>query len=265
MKRKSICVGLVLVGLCVGAAVFAPVLSPCDPQAQELSRAFAGIGKEHVLGQDRLGRDILSRIIFGARSSLLVGISTVAVSLFVGLTVGTAAGYSGGVIDEFFMRAVDILQAFPGILLAIAFTAVLGPGLAHVVLALSILGWVGYARMARGQALSLRSHDYVLAARSLGMKESRIMIRHVIPNLLTPLVVQATFGMASAILAESSLSFLGLGAQEAPSWGRMISEGTEFLSQAPHMTIFPGMAIMCVVLGLTLLGEALHETMNVKS
>jgi len=262
MKNRMLWNGVSIVALCMGMTVFAPLLSPYPPQGQELTRAFSGPGRDHWLGQDRLGRDILSRVLFGARPSLLVGIGTVMLSLFIGLTVGTIAGYSKGLGDEFFMRIVDILQAFPGILLAIALTAFMGPSIMNIIIALSALGWVGYARVARGQALSLGSSEYILAARAMGTGEARILLRHMIPNLLSPLIVQASFGMASAILAESSLSFLGLGAQGVPSWGKMISEGTEFLSQAPHLTIFPGMAIMIVVLGFTLLGEGLREAMD---
>ena len=262
MKNKTLWLGAIIVALCLGMAVFAPVFSPYPPQGQELPRAFSAPGRDHWLGQDRLGRDILSRVLFGARPSLLVGIGTVLLSLIIGLTVGTIAGYSKGLGDELFMRIVDILQAFPGILLAIALTAFMGPSIMNIIIALSVLGWVVYARVARGQALSLRSREYILAARAMGTGEARILFRHVIPNLLAPLIVQASFGMASAILAESSLSFLGLGAQDVPSWGKMIYEGTEFLSQAPHLTIFPGMAIMIVVLGFTLLGEGLREAMD---
>jgi peptide/nickel transport system permease protein len=189
----------------------------------------------------------------------------VSISLLIGLTIGSISGYYGGFVDELFMRVVDILMAFPGILLAIAMVAVLGPSLNHVILALCLIGWVGYARLVRGQVLYVRELEYVTAAHALGASPARIITCHLIPNLIAPVIVEATFGMAGAILAEASLSFLGLGVQPpTPSWGAMLNEGREFLLFAPHATTFPGLAIMLVVLGFNFLGDGLRDYLDVK-
>ncbi|MGH7831024.1 MAG: ABC transporter permease, partial [Candidatus Binatia bacterium] len=210
-------------------------------------------------------RDIFSRILYGSRVSLLVGISTVAISLVIGLTVGSLSGYFGGWLDQLLMRLVDILMAFPGILLAIAFTSVLGPSLRHVILALCLIGWTGYARLVRGEILLLREKEFIHAARALGGNTGRIILFHMVPNLLPPLLIQATFGAAGAILAEGALSFLGLGAQPpTPSWGSMLNEGRQFLLVAPHLTTFPGLAIMLVVLALNLVGDGLGDRLDKK-
>src|SRR5581483_7016175 len=199
-NRSWLHAGAVIVLLLVVMALFAPALAPCDPLAQNLDQDLRASSRAHWLGTDKLGRDILSRTIYGARISLLVGAAA-----------GSVAGYFGGWVDQLLMRAIDILMAFPGILLAIAFTAVLGPGLDHVVLALCLIGWTGYARLVRGEILSLRERDFIQAARSLGCPPQRIVLRHLLPNILAPLIIQATFGLAAAIVAEGSLSFLGLG------------------------------------------------------
>ena len=214
----------------VATAVLAPVLAPHDPARQDLARDLQLFSADHPLGTDKLGRDILSRTMFGSRVSLLVGISTVIISLAIGLLVGSLSGYYGGWLDQLSMRAVDILMAFPGILLAIAFTAVLGPGLHHVILALCLIGWTGYARLVRGEILSLKEKEYIQAARAAGCSPARVIVRHLFPNLLPPLLIQATFGLAGAIIAEGSLSFLGLGVEPStPSWGSMLNEGRQFL------------------------------------
>ncbi|HVO95229.1 MAG TPA: ABC transporter permease, partial [Terriglobales bacterium] len=218
---------------------------------------------EHPLGTDKLGRDILSRTIYGGRISLVVGIATVALSLTLGFLLGSVSGYFGGWVDQTLMRLVDALMAFPGILLAIAFTAVLGPGLDHVVLALCLIGWTGYARLVRGEILSLREREFIQAARALGCAPTRIILRHLLPNLLPPLMIQATFGLAAAIVAEGSLSFLGLGvAPPTPSWGSMLNDGRQFLLVAPHLTTYPGLALMITVLALNLVGDALQERLE---
>jgi peptide/nickel transport system permease protein len=205
----------------------------------------------------------LSRLIYGARISLLVGVVTVAVSGAVGVLIGSLSGYFGGWLDQLLMRLVDILMAFPGILLAIAFTAVLGPGLDHVILALCLIGWTGYARLVRGEILSLREREFVQAARALGCKPSRMILRHLLPNLLPPLMIQATFGLAAAIIAEGSLSFLGLGVEPpTPSWGAMLNEGRQFLLVAPHLTTYPGLTVMLTVFALNLVGDALQEKLE---
>lgn len=247
------------------AALLAPHLAPYDPFIQNLSRGLEGPSREHWMGLDRLGRDILSRVLYGSRVSFTVGISVVSVSLGLGVLVGTIAGLAERWLDELLMRLVDILQAFPGILLAVALTAVLGPSLRNVVLALCVLGWVGYARIVRGQILAVRELEFIAAARALGAGSWRLAGRHILPNILAPVIVEATFGMAGAITAEAGLSFLGLGVQPpAPSWGTMLAEGRSYLLVAGHLTIFPGLAIALVVLGLNFLGDALRDRLDVQ-
>ena len=263
---KRLSIGLLILTLFILIALFAPWLSPFDPLAQNLKEGLAAPSAEHWLGQDKLGRDILSRIFHGARISLWVGVMTVSISLSIGLAVGAAAGLFGGWVDDLLMRLVDLFLAFPGILLAIAFAAVLGPSLRNVILSLSIMGWVGYARLIRGQILVAREEEYVAAARALGAGPFRLIARHLLPNILAPVVVEATFGMAGAIVTEASLSFLGIGVQPpTPSWGSMLSDGRSFLLLAPHLTTFPGLAILLVVLALNLLGDRLRDRLDVKS
>ena len=259
-------VGAMLVALIVACAMFAPKLAPYNPNRQNLGNDLKVFTPDHPLGTDKLGRDILSRTIFGSRISLLVGVSTVGVSISVGLLIGSISGYFGGWSDQVLMRSGDILLAFPGILLAIAFTALLGPGLDHVILALCLIGWTGYARLVRGEILSSREQDYVQAARALGCSPARVIIFHLIPNLLPPLLIQATFGLAGAITAEGSLSFLGLGVEPpTASWGSMLNEGRQFLLVAPHLTTYPGLAIMLTVFSLNLLGDALQNRLQSRS
>src|SRR5918992_1664690 len=255
--------GIAILLLFSDAALLAPVIAPHDATRQNLANDLVPYSSDHPLGTDKLGRDVLSRLIYGARVSLTVGLATVALSLAIGLVVGSLSGYWGGWIDQSLMRLVDILMAFPGILLAIAFTAVLGPGLNHVVLALCLIGWTGYARFVRGEILSLREREFIHAARALGCRPARTILRHLLPNLLPPLLIQATFGLAAAIVAEGSLSFLGLGVEPpTPSWGSMLNEGRQFLLVAPHLTTYPGLAIMMTVLGLNLVGDALQNRLQ---
>jgi peptide/nickel transport system permease protein len=264
-KNKLALVGALTIFILIVTAVFAEFIAPYDPLKQSIEEGLVPPGQEHWFGQDKLGRDMLSRVIYGSRISLRVGISTVSISLLVGLTIGSISGYYGGLVDEVFMRIVDILMAFPGILLAIAMVAVLGPSLNHVILALCLIGWVGYARLVRGQVLYLRELEYVAAAHALGASPARIITLHIVPNLIAPVIVEATFGMAGAILAEASLSFLGLGVQPpTPSWGSMLNEGRQFLLIASHTTTFPGLAIMLVVLGFNFLGDGLRDYLDVK-
>jgi len=258
-------VGLVIVAIAVLAAVFGPVLTPYDPSSQELARRLEGPSVSHLLGLDELGRDILARLLAGTRISLLVGLAVVSVSSSVGMLLGSIAGYFGGRIDDLISRVIDVLMAFPGILLAIALVAVLGPSLTNVVLALSLIGWVGYARLVRGQALRAREFDFVQAARALGAGPGRIIIRHILPTAMPAVVVQATLGMAGAIIAEAALSFLGLGVQPpTPSWGTMLDAGRSHLFDAPHLTIFPGLAIALLVLGLNFVGDGLRDRVDPK-
>jgi len=258
-------VGLVIVVIAVLAALVGPALSPYSPAAQELARRLEPPTLSHPFGLDELGRDILARLLAGARISLLVGLAVVSVSSVVGMLVGSIAGYFGGRVDDVISRFVDVLMAFPGILLAIALVAVLGPSLTNVVLALSVIGWVGYARLVRGQALRAREFDFVHAARALGAGSARVVIRHVLPTAFPAVVVQATLGMAGAIIAEASLSFLGLGVQPpTPSWGTMLDAGRAHLFDAPHLTIFPGLAIALLVLGFNFLGDGLRDRVDPK-
>jgi peptide/nickel transport system permease protein len=257
--------GTLIVALMLGAALLAPILAPHDPAQQNLEQDLLTYSPDHPLGTDKLGRDVLSRTIYGSRVSLSVGLATVTLSLALGLVIGSLSGYAGGWIDLVIMRAVDILLAFPGILLAIAFTAVLGPGLHHVVAALCLIGWTGYARLVRGEILALREREFIQAARALGCNPRRIVLFHLLPNLLPSLLIQATFGLAAAIIAEGSLSFLGLGVEPpTPSWGAMLNEGRQFLLVAPHLTAYPALAIMTTVLGLNLLGDALQDRLQVR-
>src|SRR5919109_832141 len=257
--------GIAMLTLFALAALFAPLLAPHDPLRQNLANDLVAYSSDHPLGTDKLGRDILSRLIYGARISLTVGVATMAVSLAIGLAIGSLSGFWGGWIDQLLMRLVDILMAFPGILLAIAFTAVLGPGLDHVVLALCLIGWTTYARLVRGEILALRERDFIHAARALGCPPTRIILRHLLPNLLPPLLIQATFGLAAAIVAAGSLSFLGLGVEPpTPSWGSMLNDGRQFLLVAPHLTTYPGLAIMITVLGLNLVGDALQDQLDAR-
>jgi len=261
MKNStSLMIGLTILGSIVAAAVFAPLLAPYSPSEQNLAADLLPQSPQHLLGTDKLGRDVLSRILYGGRVSIFVGVASVAVSLTLGFFIGSIAGYFGGWIDELLMRLVDVLLAFPGILLAIALTAVLGPGLNHVVLALCVIGWASYARLTRAEILLLRERDFISAAQALGGSPARIIVLHMLPNLASPLTIQATFHMAAAILAEGALSFLGLGIQPpSPSWGSMLNEGRQFLLVAPYLTTFPGIALMATVLGLNLVGDALTE------
>jgi peptide/nickel transport system permease protein len=255
--------GLLIVALTLGAALAGPMLTPYEPNAQQLDRRLERPTLSHPFGLDELGRDIFSRIVSGARISLLVGLSVVTLSSIVGVMLGAIAGYSGGRIDDVISRVMDVLMAFPGILLAIALVAVLGPSLGNVILALSVIGWVGYARLVRGQALRARELEFVQAARALGASPPRIILRHILPTTLPSVVVQGTLGMAGAIIAEAALSFLGLGVQPpTPSWGTMLDAGRSHLFDAPHLTVFPGLAIALLVLGFNFLGDGLRDRID---
>lgn len=258
--RLAALVGGVMFGILGLVALAAPLVAPDDPNAQLLDRRLEAPSLEHPLGLDELGRDVLSRLIYGARISLSVGLAVVLLAGGAGTLLGAVAGYFGGWVDRLSMGLADVLLAFPGILLAIALVAVLGPALDHLVFALVVIGWVGYARLVRAQVLQIKERDFVLAARAAGVRADRILLRHVLPNLLPVLLVQASLGMAGAILAEAGLSFLGLGIQlPTPSWGAMINAGRGHLLDAPHLALFPGLAILATVLGLNLLGDALSD------
>ncbi len=257
--------GAVLTIALIVVALAAPLLAPFDPDLQDTSRRLEPPSREHILGRDELGRDVLSRIVFGARVSLRVGFSVVLIGSLIGVTLGAIAGYFGGAWDAVIMRVCDILLAFPGILLAIALVAVLGPSLNNVILALAVINWVGYARLTRGQVLKIREMEYVTAAKALGARSPRVIIRHVLPNVINPVIVMATLGLAGAILAEAALSFLGLGVQPpTPSWGAMLTSGRQYLGIANHLAIFPGAAIMLAVMGLNFLGDGLIDVLDPK-
>jgi len=261
--RFQLIVGGALVAVVVLAALFAPWLMPHEPNRQELERRLEGPSAEHPLGLDELGRDILSRLLVGARVSIGVGLAVVLLAGAAGSLLGAVSGFFGGRVDTLLMRLTDVFLAFPGILLAIALVAVLGPALIHVVMALVVIGWVGYARLVRGQVLQLREAEFVLAARAAGVPARRILWSHLLPNVLPVLLVQASLGMAGAVLAEASLSFLGLGIQPpTPSWGAMINAGRGHLLNAPHLALFPGLAILATVMGLNFLGDSLVDALD---
>ena len=250
--------------LWVLAAVLAPLMG-LTPDQVDLSRILAAPGEYAPLGNDDLGRPVLDRLLAGARTSLIVGVGVVAVSASLGTLVGALAGYAGGWLDAAVMRLIDLLLAFPGILLAIALAGVMGPGVDNVILALVVVGWVGYARLARAQVLSLVRRDHVTAALALGSRGWTILRRHLIPLALAPLLVEATFGVSGAVMAEAGLSFLGLGVQPpAASWGNMVRDGVGYLLVAPHLVLAPGVAILLVVLSVNLLGDALRDRLDVR-
>lgn len=257
-------IGFALTVFLVILALAAPLVAPASPTAQNLPARLESPSRAHWMGTDELGRDVLSRIIYGARVSMLVSICVVFGAGVIGLAVGSLAGYFGGWFD----RVVNIILinaflSFPGILLAIAFAAFLGPGIGKVILALVVTGWAGYARLARAQALQVREMDYILAAQSLGATSLRIILRHVLPNILQPILVQATIAMAGAILAESTLSFLGVGVlAPMPSWGSMLNDARAHLFDAPHLVIFPALAVAAAVLAFNLLGDALRDYLD---
>ena len=256
--------GLALTLLLLVLALAAPWLAPYDPTAQNLPARLAAPDAAHWMGTDELGRDVLSRVLFGARVSMFVSVSVVLGAGLVGLAIGALAGYLGGWFDRLVNAVlINAFLSFPGILLAIAFAAFLGPGLGKVVLALTITGWAGYARLARAQVLQTKELDYVVAARTLGASDARILVRHLLPNILPPVLVQATVALAGAILAESTLSFLGLGVlAPMPSWGAMLNDARSHLFDAPHLVIFPALAVMAAVLAFNLLGDALRDWMD---
>jgi peptide/nickel transport system permease protein len=252
----------VFLGL-LGVAILAPLLLPEGVGAQMLSEQLRGPSAAHWLGQNHHGQDLFTILLLGARASLAVGVGTILLSASVGVTLGLLAGYLRGAVDQVISRTIEIVLAFPGILLAIAMAAVMGPSVLNVVIALSTSGWVPFARLVRGQTLSLREREFVVAVRGLGASVPRILFRHILPNVSGPLLVQATFALAGAILAESSLSFLGLGVPAGtPSWGKAIADGTRYLMQAPHLATFPGIAIMLTVLSLHFVGDGLRERLH---
>jgi peptide/nickel transport system permease protein len=265
LRRQPLAViGLVLLATFILCAIFAPLLAPHDPNQLNLNDRMASPAAGHLFGTDELGRDILSRILFGARISLIVAVSVVGLSLAAGLLFGAISGFYGGIPDIILNVYVsNAFLALPGILVAIAFVAFLGPGLVNLILALSLSGWVGYARLVRAQVMAVREREFVEAARALGASDLRILVRHILPNILQPLIVQAAVGMAGAVLAEATLSFLGLGIPApAASWGSMLNDARSHLFDSPHMVVFPALAVMLAVLSFNFIGDALRDVLD---
>jgi peptide/nickel transport system permease protein len=265
VRRQPLAViGVVLLATFVVCGLAAPLLAPYNPAAIDLMHRLQGPSLTHVAGTDELGRDTLSRLMWGARLSLTISVSVVAVSLALGLAIGGLAGYLGGWIDTALTTfAMNTFLALPGILLAIAFAAFLGPGFLNLVLALAIGGWAGYARLVRAQVMAVRDREYVDAARALGASGLRIFFRHILSNIVQPVLVQASIGMAGVILAEATLSFLGLGVPApAPSWGSMLNDARSHLFDSPHMLLFPAFAVAGAVLGFNFLGDALRDELD---
>jgi peptide/nickel transport system permease protein len=269
IRRRTALVGLVVVAAVVLAALLAPVLTPFDPLVQDISQRLkppgwvSPEGRAHWLGTDHLGRDILGRILYGSRIALVVGLSAVAIAGTLGLVVGVVSGYFGGRVDDLFMRLADIQLAFPFILLALAVIGVLGPSLRNIIVVVGVSGWVVYARIVRGEVLSLREREFVQAARAVGSPPARVIVRHLVPNAFAPWLVIATLDMARVIIVESALSFLGLGIPPpTPTWGAMLADGRVYMSTAWWLATFPGLAILVTVLGINLLGDGLRDTLD---
>lgn len=260
MKSWTAKIGAAVIILLIVVAIAAPWIAPHDPNSYNLDLKFAGPHWDYWFGNDADGRDILSRIIFGARISLGIGIAVVAVSVIIGCLAGLIAGYAGGFVDHVFLFVSDVFLAFPGFLFAVAVAAFLTPSIFNVILILSLKGWVTYARLVRGQTLALKEREFVVAGKAIGISTWRMYFKHLLPNMVGPIVVNASFGMAGVIMIESALSFLGLGVPvNTPSWGAMIDQGTQYLLVAPHLSIFPGIFIALVVLGFNFLGDGLRD------
>ncbi len=266
LRNRSAFLGIIIIGTLILSAVFAPHITPQDPYRQNLFARYqlpAGLGADHIMGTDDLGRDVFSRIIMGTRLSLMVGLIATGLSLLIGVILGSAAGYAGGAVDNIIMRLMDLILAFPGVLLAIAIVATLGPGIVNTMIAIAIVRIPAMARVTRSQVLALKEEEFVEAAQAIGCGHMRILFRHILINGFAPIVVLATLGMGTAIVTEASLSFLGLGAQPpAISWGRMLSVGRQAIRSAPHVTLYPGLAIVATVLGFNLLGDGLRDILD---
>jgi peptide/nickel transport system permease protein len=269
VRRRTALFGMLVVLVVMLAALAAPLVAPFDPLEQDIGQRLRepgwqdAQGRVHPLGTDHLGRDILSRIIFGSRIALLVGLAAVVISGVLGMIIGLVAGYFGGRMDDFLMRLADIQLAFPFILLAIAVIGVLGPSLRNIIIVIGVSSWVVYARVVRGEVLSIREREYVHAAVALGSRHWRVLMTHVLPNTFTPWLVVATLDMARVIVIESALSFLGLGVQPpTPTWGGMLADGRVYLSTAWWLATFPGLAILVTVLGINLFGDGLRDTLD---
>lgn len=254
---------LAIVVVAVLLAFLSPLLAPYDPTRADLNAVLHPPDVAHLMGTDDLGRDLLSRIIFGSRASLSAGVVSTGIALVIGTALGLLSGYFVGMLDLAVMRVMDALLAFPGLILALAITAALGPSLVNAMVAIGIVGIPHFARLARGQVLTLRDLDYVISARSIGAGDRQILVSHIVPNMLTPIVVQTSLSVAFAILTEASLSFLGLGVQPpTPSWGFMLNQGRDYIGQAPWLAIFPGVSIFLVVMAFNLLGDAIRDALD---
>ena len=265
LRDKRAIAGFTVLALIIISTLFASYISPYDPLSQEFDILLPP-SPTHVLGTDDLGRDLFTRILFGARVSLFVGIVTVTISMVVGVAMGILAGYYGGWIDILFMRYIDLQWAFPNFIIAVYLVAVFGTGLANVIVAISLAFLDDFARITRGMVLSIREEEYVLAARSIGASDAAIMLRHILPNAIAPIIVQATLSVSFAILAEAGLSFLGLGVKSStPTWGLIISDARSFFTRAWWLGIYPGLAIMVTVLSINFLGDALRDVLDVRS
>ncbi|HSW10997.1 MAG TPA: nickel transporter permease [Bacillota bacterium] len=262
-RNRLASLGAVIAAIILVIAIFAPLIAPHDYARQVLEDRLLPPSMEYPLGTDHLGRCILSRLVHGSRIALMIGVMIVGIQATIGITLGLISGYYGGRIDQMIMRLVDMTLAFPALVLALAIAAALGPGLFNVMLALGIIGWSGYARLVRGLVLSVKENDYVEAARAAGASDVRLMSHHILPNVISPIIVMATLGMAGALLAASALSFLGLGAQPpAPCWGAILAGGRAYLRHAPWIATFPGLAIMVTVLGFNFLGDGLRDAFD---
>lgn len=265
LRQRSAVIGLIIVLFFVGMAVFAPLVAPYDPIASSWLTVRQAPSAAHWMGTDDLGRDVLSRVIYGAQASLLAGLIAVSIAILAGLPLGLIAGYFGGWIDTVISRCTDALLACPFLVLAIALAAFLGASLQNAMIAIGISAMPIFIRLVRGQVLSIKNEDFVIAARGQGMTDRAIIVSHILPNVVTPVVVQATITMAVAILAEASLAFLGLGQRPpAASWGSMLDVARQFMIDAPWMSIWPGFAIVLIVLGFNLLGDGLNDALNQK-
>jgi peptide/nickel transport system permease protein len=263
LKRKGALLGLAVIAIFVALAVLAPVVSPADPTAQSWTAVRQAPSAAHWFGTDEVGRDVLSRVLYGARASLLAGVISIAIALSVGVPAGLISGYLGGAIDALVSRFTDAMLACPFLILAIALAAFLGPSLGNAMIAIGISATPIFVRLTRGQVMSVKVEDYVEAARALGNSRRRIALVHILPNILPALLVQGTLSIAAAIIAEASLSFLGLGQQPpAPSWGSMLNSAQRFLTQAPWMAVWPGLAIFLSVLSFNLVGDGLRDALD---
>jgi len=263
MRSPRIVVGLMILGVMITAALFAEVLTPYTPEDVDLSLRIAPPSWEHIFGCDLNGGDVYTSILLGARTSLYISFLTVLLSVTLGIFIGLVSGYFRGPIDTIFMRLVDILMAFPGILLAMSLAALMGPNIHNVILAIAATGWTGTARLVRGQVLSISEREYVLACKAIGASHKRTLLKHILPATWSPIIVQSTFSLSGVILVEASLSFLGLGAQDGPpSWGALLNDGRTVLTEAPHLSIIPGLCIALIVFALNFMGDELRDILD---